>query len=144
MRAGNVQSIFTLALSAVRVHRGDGQALVVDEVIDGVALELGVGEDEDATRLLREDEVEQCLVLLTLGDVDDLLLDVLVGAADAADPGGVLVKAQNLKSDDPSSRRSVWCCVLKVYTYLMRTASSSIYSLARRRASLGNVAENMR
>ena len=94
-RAGYIQSIFTLALSAVIVHRGDRQALVVDEVIDSVALELGVGEDEDAARLLRENEVEQRLVLLALGDIDDLLLDVLVGAANAANPGVLSIRAQN-------------------------------------------------
>jgi hypothetical protein len=99
LRAGDVQGIFTLALSAVRVHRSDRQALVVDEVIDGVALELRVGEDKDTTWLLREDEVEKCLVLLALGDVDDLLLDVLVGAADAANPGVLLVRAQNLRGE---------------------------------------------
>jgi hypothetical protein len=109
MRAGYIQSIFTLALSAVRVHRGDRQALVVDEVIDGVALELGVGEDEDAARLLREDEVEQRLVLLALGDIDDLLLDVLVGAANAADPVVVSVRAQNPKSGIAEFRRLMGC-----------------------------------
>jgi hypothetical protein len=64
------------------VHGSYRQTLVVEKVIDHVALELGVGEDQDAARLLREDQVEQGLVLLVLIDVDDVLGDVLVGAAD--------------------------------------------------------------
>jgi hypothetical protein len=64
------------------VHGSYRQTLVVEKVIDHVALELGVGEDQDPARLLREDQVEQGLVLLVLIDVDDVLGDVLVGAAD--------------------------------------------------------------
>jgi hypothetical protein len=67
------------------VDRGDGQAFVVEIIVDHVALHLGVGEDQDALWLGGEDEVEQGLVLLVLVDVDDLLLDVLMGAADTTD-----------------------------------------------------------
>jgi hypothetical protein len=90
MEADNLQSIFTLALSAIRVNGSHRQALVVDEVVNRVALELGVGEHQDATGLLREDEVEQSLVLLVLVDEDDLLSDVLVGAANTTNPGTML------------------------------------------------------
>jgi hypothetical protein len=79
----DLQGILTLTLSAIRVHGSHGQTLVVEIVIDHVALELGVGEDQDATRLLREDEVEQGLVLLVLVDVDDVLGNIFVRAANA-------------------------------------------------------------
>jgi hypothetical protein len=79
----DLQGIFTLTLSAIRVHGSHRQTLVVEVVIDHVAFELGVGEDQDATRLLREDEVEQGLVLLVLVDIDDVLGNVFVGAANA-------------------------------------------------------------
>lgn len=79
------QSIFTFTLSTIRVDRGHRQALVVEEVVDHVALDLGVGKDQDALRLVREDEVEQSLLLLVLVDIDDLLLDVLVSATDTTD-----------------------------------------------------------
>ena len=67
------------------MNGGDRHALVVEVVIDHVALDLRVGEDQGTLRLIREDEVDQSLVLRALLDVDDLLLDVLVSAADATD-----------------------------------------------------------
>jgi hypothetical protein len=74
-----------------RCHR---QTLVIKVVIDHVALDLGVGEDQGALRPVGEDEVEQGLVLLVLVDVDDLLLDVLVGAANTSDLGSMLAKSR--------------------------------------------------
>jgi hypothetical protein len=81
----NLQGVLALALGAVGVDRGDGQTLVVQEVINHVALDLGVGEDQDTLRLIREDEIDESLVLGALLDEDDLLCDVRVGAADTAD-----------------------------------------------------------
>jgi hypothetical protein len=54
----DLQGIFTLTLSAIRVHGSHRQTLVVEIVIDHVALKLGVGEDQDATGLLRENKVK--------------------------------------------------------------------------------------
>jgi len=87
------------------VDRGDRHALVVQEVIDHVALHLGVGENEGAVvtelvscarrrcqrglyvplRTFTEDQVKQCLALGALLGEDDLLRYVLVGAANPTD-----------------------------------------------------------
>jgi hypothetical protein len=104
MRAEHVQSILALTLSAIRMNRSHRQALVVEEVINRVALELGVGEDQDATGLFGEDEIKQRLVLLVLVDVDDLLSNVLVGAADAANPGVISVHGFKFGNQDNGLR----------------------------------------
>jgi hypothetical protein len=67
------------------VDRSHRQTLVVEEVVDHVALDLRVGEDQGALGAVGEDQVEQSLALGALLDEDDLLLDVLMSAADAAD-----------------------------------------------------------
>jgi hypothetical protein len=84
----SLQSIFTLTLGTIGVDRRDRQALVVEEVVDHVALDLGVGEDQGALRAIGEDQVEQSLALGALLDEDNLLLDVLMGTANAAREGG--------------------------------------------------------
>jgi hypothetical protein len=83
--AMDLQSILTLTLGTVGVDRSDRQTLVVEEVVDHVALDLGVGEDQGALGAVGEDQVEQSLALGALLDEDDLLLDVLMSATDAAD-----------------------------------------------------------
>jgi hypothetical protein len=83
--AMDLQSILTLTLGTVGVDRSDRQTLVVKEVVDHVALDLGVGKDQGALGAVGEDQVEQSLALGALLDEDDLLLDVLMSAADAAD-----------------------------------------------------------
>jgi hypothetical protein len=81
----NLKSILTLTLGTIGVNRSHRQTLVVEEVVDHVALDLGVGEDQGALGAVGEDQVKQSLALGTLLDEDDLLLDVLMRAADAAD-----------------------------------------------------------
>jgi hypothetical protein len=83
--AMDLQSILTLTLGTVGVDRSDRQTLVVEEVVDHVALDLGVGEDQGALGAVGEDQVEQSLAFGALFDEDDLLLDVLMSATDAAD-----------------------------------------------------------
>jgi len=69
----------------IRVNGGDRQALVVQIVIHHVALDLRVGEDQSALGSFTEDQVEQRLALGALLSEDDLLLDVLMGAANPTD-----------------------------------------------------------
>jgi hypothetical protein len=66
------------------VNGSDRHALIVQIVINHVALDLGVSEDQGALRLIREDEVDQGLVLGALLDEDDLLLDVGMRAANTS------------------------------------------------------------
>jgi hypothetical protein len=94
----NLQGVLTLALSTIRVNRGDGKALVVEIVIDHVALDLGVGKDQGATRLAGEDQIEEGLLLGRLLHVDNLLVDILVSAAHTADPRTVSHCGRGFKS----------------------------------------------
>lgn len=71
-----LQGVLTLTLSAVGVDRGARQTLVVEEVVNHVALALAVNEDERTRWLTREDQVEQGLVFLVLINIDNGLLDV--------------------------------------------------------------------
>lgn len=103
--AESTQGIFALSLSAIRVDGRRRKTLVVEEVINHVALDLAVDEDEGALRTVGEDQVKESLVLLVLVDVDDLLLDVLMRATNAADLDANIVLIHVLPSESTSFLR---------------------------------------
>ena len=67
------------------MNRSHGQSLVVQEVINQVALDLGVGEDYGTLRTIGENQIKKRLILHALVDIDDLLRDVLVRATHTTD-----------------------------------------------------------
>lgn len=74
-----------LALVAVCVHRGARHTQVVEVVIHLLGGALRVDEDDGTSRRQRPHEINQRLFLEGRVDVDDVLLDVPMGAASAAD-----------------------------------------------------------
>jgi hypothetical protein len=73
-------SILALTLVAIGVDGGGGQATVVQEVVELINSTLGVAEDHGASRLGREQQIEDCIPLLVLVDPDNVLTDVLVSS----------------------------------------------------------------
>ena len=81
-----VEGALTLALSAVAVDGGGGEALVEQEVGQGVGHALGLDEDEGQTGgAVGVEDVEQDGALVLVLDVLDLLGDVLRGGTDTTD-----------------------------------------------------------
>jgi hypothetical protein len=77
-----LQGILALALRSIGMERSNRQSLVVEEVIDLVALDFCVDEDQCTLRFASHDQVEEGLILGRLLNIDDVLLDILVSAAD--------------------------------------------------------------
>lgn len=82
--AKSPHGILSLTLGAVRVHRGAGKLLVVEVVVQLVSGAFVVHKNDDSSRLNGKDQVKEGSLLECMVHPDDVLLDVLVRAADTA------------------------------------------------------------
>lgn len=83
-RAEHLKSTLTLALGAVTVNGGGREALVDEEVGEGVGHALGLDEDQGQTSTVSVKDVEQHTTLVHVLHVLDLLGDVLRSGTDTA------------------------------------------------------------
>src|SRR5687768_227717 len=77
--AEELESTLTLALGAISVNRGGGEALVDEEIRQRIGHALGLNENEGETTSMGVKNVEQNRALVHILDVLDLLSDVLRG-----------------------------------------------------------------
>jgi hypothetical protein len=84
-RAEHLEGTLTLALGAVTVNRGGGEALVDEEVGERIGHTLGLDEDQSKTSAVGVEDVEQDGALVNVLDVLNLLGDVLRGGTDTTD-----------------------------------------------------------
>lgn len=83
-RTEHLEGALTLTLSAVTVNGGGREALVDEEVGEGVGHALGLDEDQGKTCTVGVKDVEQHTTLVHVLHVLDLLGDVLRGGTNAA------------------------------------------------------------
>jgi hypothetical protein len=94
----HLEGTLALALSAVTVNGGGGEALVDEEVGEGVGHALGLDEDESQTSTVSVEDVEQHTTLVGVLDVLNLLGDVLGGGTNTTN-GQEDVVAQEVASE---------------------------------------------
>jgi len=82
--AKRANSVFTLALGAIRVDRGGRHTNVVQVVVELVGAALAVDEHDGTGGRTRVQQVEESLALGRGLDIDDVLLDVGVCGASTA------------------------------------------------------------
>jgi hypothetical protein len=81
----HLQSLLTLALSAVTVNGGGGEALVDEEVRQGVGHTLGLNEDQGKTSTMSVKDIQEDRTLVNVLDVLNLLGNVLRSRTDTTD-----------------------------------------------------------
>lgn len=101
----HLQCILAFTLSTIGVDRSTWKTLVVQEVVDHIALALAIHKDKSALGLAREDEIKQRLVFLTLVHIHNRLSDVPVRATDTSDLDAQVIGVHILPSETASRLR---------------------------------------